>query len=161
MEKEKELKKLINVLRRTARMAMQSEWTGGQEDTAPFCVEQYNRVLARLKEMDETVGTIFSPLAEKSSLTVTAMACRQLVAYYEDEVGRGHHNWGWNPRGYSFRFDPASFKDFWRKSAHDIEDLGEFIRESIDEWFRHKKTEDKKEDETKESTKEESKTSSS
>ena len=148
MEKEKELKKLINVLRRTARMAMQSEWTGGQEDTAPFCVEQYNRVLARLKELDESVGAIFSPLPEGSSLTVTAMACRQLVAYFEDEVGGGHQGWGgWGgPRGYAFKFDTEHFRDFWRKSAQDIEDLGEFIRESIEEWVRHKKKDDKKEE---------------
>lgn len=148
MEKEKELKKLINVLRRTARMAMQSEWTGGQEDTAPFCVEQYNRVLARLKEMDESVGTIFSPLSEGNSLTVTAMACRQLVAYFEDEVGGERHGWG-GPRGYAFKFDSEQFKDFWRKSARDIEDLGEFIRESIEQWVHHKKKEGKQEDETK------------
>jgi hypothetical protein len=49
MEREKELVKLINVLRRTSRMALQSEWTGGKEDAAAFCTEQYNRVLARLK----------------------------------------------------------------------------------------------------------------
>ena len=34
MEREKELIKLINVLRRTSRMALQSEWTGGKEDAA-------------------------------------------------------------------------------------------------------------------------------
>ena len=48
MEQKTELKKLINVLRRTARMAMQAEWTGRQADTAPHCAEQYKRVLARL-----------------------------------------------------------------------------------------------------------------
>ena len=47
MEREKELVKLINVLRRTSRMALQSEWTGGKEDAAAFCTEQYNRVLTR------------------------------------------------------------------------------------------------------------------
>jgi hypothetical protein len=31
------------------------------------------------------------------------------------------------------------FKEFWEKSASEFEDLGEFIRESIDEWLRHKK----------------------
>ena len=36
MEREKELIKLINVLRRTSRMALQSEWTGGKEDAAAF-----------------------------------------------------------------------------------------------------------------------------
>ena len=135
MEREKELVKLINVLRRTSRMALQSEWTGGKEDAAAFCTDQYNRVLARLKEIDPGVGTIFEPLAPNSSLTVVAMASRQLAAYYEDEFGtpRGFG------RGYGFAFDPKMFKEFWEKSAREFEDMGDFIRESIDEWLRHKK----------------------
>ena len=145
MEREKELPKLINVLRRTSRMAMQSEWTGGAQDTAAFCVEQYNRVLARLKEIDENVGKLFEPLPAGSSLTVVAMACRQLAAYFEDEVGPQKGP----ARGYGFAFDPSLFKDFWQKSAHEIEDLGQFIRECIDEWARVRKC---KEDEPKKKT---------
>src|SRR6185312_4839290 len=135
MERDKELVKLINVLRRTSRMALQSEWTGGKEDAAAFCTEQYNRVLARLKEMDPGVGTIFEALPPNSSLTVVAMASRQLAAYYEDELGPSK---GFG-RGYGFAFDPKMFKEFWEKSAREFEDMGEFIRESIDEWLRHKK----------------------
>jgi len=135
MEREKELVKLINVLRRTSRMALQSEWTGGKEDAAAFCTDQYNRVLARLKEMDPGVGVIFEPLPAGSSLTVVAMASRQLGAYYEDELGPAK---GFG-RGHAFAFDSSKFKEFWEKSARDFEDMGEFIRESIDEWLRHKK----------------------
>ena len=135
MEKEKELVKLINVLRRTSRMALQSEWTGGKEDAAAFCTDQYNRVLARLKEMDGGVGSVFDPLPAGSSLTVVAMAARQLAAYYEDELGPAK---GFG-RGHGFAFDPKMFKEFWEKSSREIEDLGEFIRESIDEWVRQKK----------------------
>ena len=135
MEREKELVKLINVLRRTGRMALQSEWTGGKDDAAAFCTEQYNRVLTRLKELEPGVGVIFDPLPAGSSLTVVAMASRQLAAYYEDELGA--------PRGfgraYGFGFDSNKFKEFWEKSAREFEDVGEFIRESIDEWLRHKK----------------------
>src|SRR5437763_7732450 len=80
MEREKELLKLINVLRRTSRMALQSEWTGGKEDAAKFCTDQYNRVLARLTEIDAGVGSVFDPLPTGSSLTVVAMAARQLAA---------------------------------------------------------------------------------
>ena len=135
MEREKELIKLINVLRRTSRMALQSEWTGGKEDAAKFCTDQYNRVLTRLKEMDPGVGSVFEPLPAGSSLTVVAMASRQLAAYYEDEFGAAR-----GPgRGYGFAFDPKMFKEFWEKSAREFEDMGEFIRESIDEWLRHKK----------------------
>ena len=135
MQREKELVKLINVLRRTSRMALQSEWTGGKEDAAAFCIDQYNRVLARLKEIDPGVGVVFEPLAAGSSLTVVAMASRQLAAYYEDELGPGK---GFG-QAYPFAFDPKVFKEFWAKSGREIEDLGEFIRESIDEWIRHRK----------------------
>ena len=135
MEREKELLKLINVLRRTSRMALQSEWTGSSEDTAAYCAEQYNRVLARLKEIDDGIGNLFEPLPAGSSLTVVAMACRQLAAYYEDEVGT-QKGFG---RAYGFAFDPEMFRDFWQKSAREIEDLGEFIRECVDEWARARK----------------------
>jgi hypothetical protein len=136
MEREKELAKLINVLRRTARMAIQAEWTGGKEDAAAFCVDQYNRVLARLKEIDPGISVIFEPLPAGSSFSVVAVASRQLGAYYEDEVrqGRGPHR-----GGYSYAFDPRKFREFWERSGREFEDMGEFIRESIDEWLRHKK----------------------
>ena len=146
MEREKELLKLINVLRRTSRMALQSEWTGGKEDAAVFCTGQYNRVLARLKEIDSGLGSVFDPLPPGSSLTVVAMASRQLASYYEDELGPAK---GFG-RAYGFSFDPKMFKDFWEKSSREIEDLGEFIRESIDEWVRQKKKTAGSSEETKE-----------
>ena len=139
MEREKELLKLINVLRRTSRMALQSEWTGGKEDAAAYCTDQYNRVLARLKELDAGVSAVFEPLPAGSSLTVVAMASRQLAAYYEDELGptKGFGRGGGG--GYGFAVDPRMFREFWDKSAREFEDLGEFIRESIDEWLKRKK----------------------
>ncbi len=135
MEREKELAKLINVLRRTARMALQSEWTGGGQEAALYCAEQYNRVLARLKEIDAKVAAVFEPLPATSSLAVVAIACRQLAAYYEDEVG---HARGFG-RAYGFALDREMFHDFWKKSAREIEDLGEFIRECIEEFVRVQK----------------------
>jgi len=143
MEREKEIPKLVNVLRRTSRMALQSEWTGGNQDVAAFCIDQYNRVLARLKEIDPGVGSVFDPLPAGSSLTVAAMACRQLAAYYEDEVGRSG-NWGdwkgvWADPRYGVWVDKRAFKEFWNKSAKEIEDLGEHIRETIDDWVSQKK----------------------
>ena len=133
MERKQEIAKLVNVLRRTARMALQSEWTGGSADAAAFCVDQHNRVLSRLNELDPEIANVFAPLAPGSSLTVAAMACRQLAAYYEDEAGR--RDW----RIYGSAFDADAFKEFWQRSAREIEDLGECIRESIEEWVRHRK----------------------
>ena len=54
MERDQELLKLINVLRRTGRMASQAHWTGEDKDAAAFCANKYNRVLARLK--DDAIG---------------------------------------------------------------------------------------------------------
>jgi hypothetical protein len=135
MEREKEIARLVNVLRKTARMAMQSEWTGGSQDAAAYCTGQYNRVLARLKELDPGVAAVFDPLPDGSSLSVVAMACRQLAAYFEPENAWGTRDWG---QAYGVCFDGTAFRDFWRESAHEIEDLGEFIRESIDEWVRRR-----------------------
>ncbi|HEX8921545.1 MAG TPA: hypothetical protein VF766_08695, partial [Pyrinomonadaceae bacterium] len=49
---------------------------------------------------------------------------------------------------YGFAFDPRWFgrrgeakrdcRNFWRDAGHEIEDLGEFIRESINEWTRRR-----------------------
>lgn len=135
MEKEKEIEKLVNVLRRTARTATQSEWMGTSQDAAVFCIGQYNRVLQRLKEIDPELAPIFEELPETSSLGVAGMACRQLAAYYEDEVRGPHRHW----RGYGIGLDPEAFRDFWCKSAREVEDLGEYIRESIQEWARHRR----------------------
>ncbi|MFY9572110.1 MAG: hypothetical protein WAV20_11985 [Blastocatellia bacterium] len=147
MEREKEIVKLVNVLRRTSRMALQSEWTGGSSDVAAFCIDQYNRVLARVKEIDPGVGSVFDPLSPGSSLTVAAMACRQLAAYYEDEVGHSG-SWGdwkgaWTDPRYGVWVDKRAFKEFWSKSARDLEDLGEHIRETIDEWVNQGKARSK------------------
>src|SRR6185503_17036026 len=149
MEREKEIAKLVNVLRRTARMALQSEWTGGSQDVTSFCTEQYNRVLARLKEIDPGVATVFDPLPASSPLSVAAMACRQLAAYYEDEVGRtGGGDWKgvWGDPRYGVWVDKSAFKEFWNRSAREVEDLGEFIRENIDEWVSQRKARGKREE---------------
>ena len=133
MEREKELAKLVNVLRRTSRLAMHSELTGGGQDAAAYCVDQYNRVLGRLKEIDPNIGTVFDSLPAGTSLGVVAMACRQVVAYFEDEV-RIHPGWA---RAYGACFDPSAFRRFWKESSADLEDLGDFIRESVEAWARH------------------------
>jgi len=114
-------------------MAMQSEWTGTSQDAATYCVDQFNRVLRRLGELDPEVVTVFEPLPPGSSLIVAAMACKQVSAFFDDELGRGRP-FG----GRQFVFNGGPFKEFWRESAQDIEDLGDFIRESIDEWSRRK-----------------------
>jgi len=148
-EKEQEIRKLMNVLRRTARLAAQASWgcawSGeGREETAKYCAEQYNRILGRLKELDPSVGTIFSPLAEDTRLEVVAIACRQLVAYYEEELeeaeqreGRPHRHryrdWG---SFYETMYEAGPFKILFGRGFKDLEELGKLIRECMPPWLR-------------------------
>jgi hypothetical protein len=136
MEREKEIRKLVNVLMQTARTGFQSEWTGsGSSDAAALCVDRHNRILARLEQHEPEISAVFAPLAADSSLTTAAIACRQLASYFEDETG-------WSTRwktAYNHACDPKSFKEFWHKSAKDVQDLGEYMRECAEEWARRRK----------------------
>ena len=116
MERAQQLTKLVNVLRRTAR-SVRGETSAEVVEQA---IGQYNRVLSALSELDNELEALFVSLPDGSDPGVVASACRQLAAYYRDEVGQPE-----NP------FDSDSFKDFWKSSAQDLEDVGDFIRDSI------------------------------
>jgi hypothetical protein len=137
MNRDKEIANLVHVLQQTARMCFQSEWTGtDNNDVAALCMDRHNRILARLKEFDPGLATVFDPLPPGSSLTAVAIACRQVAAYYEDELS-------WPARwkqAYESSCDSKTIKEFWRKSAKEVQDLGEYMRECADEWARRRKT---------------------
>ena len=65
MEREQEIAKLVNVLHRIGRAAAFSSWVKREEDAVKFCAAQYNRVLARLKELEPAIVTLFGELAER------------------------------------------------------------------------------------------------
>lgn len=130
MEREQELKKLMTVLHRTARAAMRVQWMQVGESETRFAVEQFNRILARLGELDPSVKTVFVPLPPDSSLTTVALACRQVVSYFEDEV-RVTDEWG-GRGGFAagFKSPCGEGKDFT------LEDMGNYIRDRLQEIFQ-------------------------
>ena|SRR5829696_7376686 len=102
---EQETVKLLNVLRRIARAAGYAGWTKAGPDATQFCVAQYNRVLARLAELEPSVKPLFTPLSESASAEVIRIAARELLAYFEaDEpefvrgFGRGFYFGGCGSR---------------------------------------------------------------
>ena len=105
MDKEKEIKKLTNVLHRIARSSQYAAWNKNDEG-ARFCVKQYNAVLARLTELEPQVAHAFTQLAEGASAEVTRIAARELSAYFIEE-GEPHAEWAykghWRPRGVTMR----------------------------------------------------------
>ncbi len=80
---EKETVKLLNVLRRIARAAGYAAWVKSDPEAARFCVSQYNKVLARLTELESALKPLFTPLVEEASAEVTRIAARELMAYFE------------------------------------------------------------------------------
>jgi hypothetical protein len=92
MERDREIRKLVNVLRRIVRAANYASWRQAEPDAARFCVSQYNKVLSRLAALEPAAGSLFTPLPETASPEVTRMAAYELAAYFEDEAAseRGH-----------------------------------------------------------------------
>ena len=80
---EQETVKLLNVLRRISRAAGYAAWTKAGPDATQFCVAQYNRVLARLSELEPSVKPLFTPLSDNASAEVIRIAARELLAYFE------------------------------------------------------------------------------
>ena len=93
--------KLVNVLRRIARAASYAAWVKSDADAVRFCAAQYNRVLARLNELEPNIRSLFAPLPDDSSPDVTRIAARDLAAYFEDEAPESSvwgFAWGCHPR---------------------------------------------------------------
>ena len=86
MERDQEIRKLVNVLRRIVRAANYASWRQAEPDAARFCVSQYNKVLARLIEVEPAAAPLFTSLPEAASPEVTRMAAYELAAYFEDEA---------------------------------------------------------------------------
>src|SRR5262249_30407539 len=85
MERDREIIKLVNVLRRIARAAAHAAWSRDPE-AARFCASQYNKILARTTELEPAVATLFTVLPENASPNVTRIAAHELAAYFEDEA---------------------------------------------------------------------------
>ena len=99
---EKETVKLLNVLRRIARAAGYAAWTKSDPEAARFCVSQYNKVLARLTELEPALKPLFTPLSQDASPEVTRIAARELLAYFEADAAE--FDWAYGPRfGFGWR----------------------------------------------------------
>lgn len=87
-----ETTKLLNVLRRIARAARYAAWVKSDPQATRFCVGQYNKILARLTELEPALKPLFTPLDENASPEVTRIAARELLAYFE--VDEPEFVWG-------------------------------------------------------------------
>ena len=135
----KEMQKLLNVLRRMARTARMNHFmmaAGAQDHADSYSVGQYNRILERIHSLDASgLPSLFAPLPENSSWGTLGNACRDLSAYYEDEVSESKINW--NGFSVDYRFDKSAFRP--QGMPEEVSELGHFIREKIAEWQDRKR----------------------
>jgi hypothetical protein len=118
MENEKEIKKLVNVLRQIKRTPRFAAWFGEDPETSEYCVRQYNKIVTRLGELEPAVQTLFTPLPEQAAAKTLHFAVRELVAYLTDEEEEGkrpghrhHDGWGCGRKRRIFDFGPG-FEQF-------------------------------------------------
>ncbi len=141
MEKEqasqtgKEVRRLLNVLRRMARTARMNQWTGVRESADSYSIEQYNRILERFNSLEGT-GTpgLFAPLREDATWNILSNACRDLAAYHEDETNttsKAGWNGIWADAQNGIWIDKSAFKSGLPPEVHE---LSHFVREKIAEW---------------------------
>lgn len=92
MEKEKEISRLVRVLRQIAFAEKFSGLFNKQEDLSEFNVQQYNRVLARLKEIEPSIENLFVELNEDTPSRIIRIAARKLAEYFEEDVQPKKHH---------------------------------------------------------------------
>lgn len=142
MEKEqvKEVRRLLNVLRRMARTARMNQWTGVREMADSYSIDQYNRILERFNTLEGS-GTpgLFAPLREDATWNVLANACRDLAAYHDEEsAAAGGSGWNgvWTDARSGVWIDRTAFK---HGMPAEVSELGHFIREKVAEWQDRKR----------------------
>ena len=104
---QQETLKLLNVTRRIARAAGYAAWTKAGPDATQFCVAQYNRVLARLSELEPSVTPLFTPLTDSASAEVIRIAARDLLAYFEVDEPEHIRHFG---KAFYFRRGPSRMR---------------------------------------------------
>ena len=127
MEHEKEIAKLINVLRQIRHAGHFAAHRGEDAEVSKFCLQQYNSIVTRISELEPSVQNLFTPLPENTSVKTTHFAVSELIAYLTDseaeeptrqarenrhEHRHGHWRehrgkWRCGAKRWMFRFSPS------------------------------------------------------
>ncbi|MBM3237834.1 hypothetical protein FJZ31_16215 [Candidatus Poribacteria bacterium] len=126
MAQEKEIKRMIRLLESTAKIAQDASMTGMLEQGKKASVRQYNAILDRLKETEEIPDVLFPPLEEDASCDEVGVACKQLVAYLQEEEEPTKAR----PGAPFLSGGPIV------NIKGDLKDLGELFRNALPEWMK-------------------------
>jgi hypothetical protein len=129
-QKQQEIRRLVNVLRRMARTArmnyfMNEAGFGGKADR--HSIDQYNRILDRFKTMEAPGDpSLFGPLHEEATWSNLANGSEP----------RNPWSGVWTDAKSGIWIDKSAFR---HGMPPEMSDLGHFIREKIGEWQERKR----------------------
>jgi len=141
MAAEKEIKRMIRLLKSTAEIAQDASLTGMLEQGQKTSTRQYNAILERLKETEEIPDVLFPPLEEDASFDEVGVACKQLVAYLKEDEEPEKTRTQKASTGAHFKIVNA---------GGDLKDLGQLIRDALPDWMKKESEEETDEEETEE-----------
>jgi hypothetical protein len=127
MAQEKEIKRMIRLLESTAKIAQDASLTGMLRQGQKASVRQYNAILKRLMGTEEIPAELFPPLEEDASFDEVGVACKQLVAYLQEEEEPAKAR-----SREQFRVGDMPIINI----GGDLKDLGELFRNALPEWMK-------------------------
>lgn len=83
---EQELKRLAAVLHQIAHDAGCALLNRGAAETARFCTAQYNRIHARIADLDPALSALFGALPEKATAGQVRIVARALAASIKEKA---------------------------------------------------------------------------
>lgn len=136
MDQEKEIRKVIHMLRATAKAAEQAALTGAYSTGGPAFVRQYNAVLEHLKEIGVLREKLFPPLEAEVNSGEAGLLCTQLAAYLEGELPASEEGLG-QPGAHCVKESPSiTIATGNIGDLGSLKDLGELIRRHLPAWLR-------------------------
>src|SRR4051794_874287 len=83
-EPEAELRRIVRMLEKTAKLAQDASLTGSLAGGKDFAIRSYNSVLQHLSQSGEVPAALFQPLADSASIDDVGFASAQLAEYLRE-----------------------------------------------------------------------------
>jgi hypothetical protein len=135
-EPEAELRRIVRLLEKTAKLAQDASLTGSLAGGKDFAIRSYNSVLQHLTQSGEVPAALFQPLADSASIDDVGFASAQLAEYLRE--GLPETAQGQGQSGHPGRILGDGNVLF---NIGSLGEIAELVRENLPEWLRGRRAE--------------------
>lgn len=137
MDPEKEIRKVIRMLRTMAETANHAALTGTFSAGGPTFLRQYNAVLEHLRDLGVLAEKLFPPLEAEVNSGEAGLLCAQLAAYLEGELPAKEEARREAPTvGDASPVINITGNTLSDLSLGNLRELGELIRQHLPAWLK-------------------------